>query len=399
MKIRKLSGLATISVLMLGLAACGSAAGSGSDGTKEIVIGAVQPITGTQSVFGQGVANALENEVKKANAAGGVEFAGEKVKLKLEVFDDKGTAEGGQAAVREATSEDIEYFVGPFGTASAQGAYSLMAQAKALWVLNTVSTPGMAQAPNTFSTSMTIPSYDASIVQFIKDHPDIKTVSMTTSQAHAGIVKETPNLVKQIEALGVKVAVQATHQHGDTDFRAQITKMIAADTDLYVHRGFPAEMVQVFKQVRELAGPDVYITGNAGHSNAETRKAVGDTSILKNVALVGPVGGGLDVFIAQGNKDAIELNKELQPTPGGFAAYTHDAFLILSQAMAKAKAQTPEALAESLNKLNAADVDAGTLNKFLPRDGGLLFKDREVQLNPAYTVWDQKNDGWVLPKK
>lgn len=401
MKLKKITGaIAAGAALALALSACSSGGSGGSNetasegGAKEIVIGAVQPMTGTASVFGQGVVGSLENEVDKINEAGGIDFAGEKVTLKVRVFDDKGVPESAQNAVREATGAGIQYFVGPFGSATATGAYSLMAQADAVWFLNSANTPGLTEAPNTYRTTMLIDQYDESTLDFLKDHPELKIASMTTDQAHAGLANRTAEFTEDLESQGVSVAVSATHQPGDTDFRAAITNMMAAGTEVYLFRGYPAEQTQFIKQVRELAGPDVWIGAIAGSSSAETRKAFDDTSVLANTLLAGPR-AALDTFVAEGHERAIELNEELQPTPGGFAVTTADTMAIITAAFANAKEQTPEAVMAALNELTADELADATIADYLAQDGGLLFNNREVNILPAYVFWDE-TDGWVV---
>ena len=81
MKKRLLGGILALSMLTMGLVGCGNGQGS-SDDADEIVIGAIGPLSGAASTYGQSVKNGAQVFLDKVNANGGID--GKQVVLKFE---------------------------------------------------------------------------------------------------------------------------------------------------------------------------------------------------------------------------------------------------------------------------------------------------------------------------
>ena len=387
---------ATIALAVLSMgavtAACGEDQKTGADQKDELVIGTLQPITGPASSFGTGMVETMTIVFDQINESGGVKIDGKEYRLKLKAFDDENKPERAQKVARDAMNDGIRVMIGPFGTATTEGAYSIIANSDAFWLSSTANSPGLTRSENVYRTAMQIDQVDGAMIRFLEEHPDIKRVAMTTDQAHKGLADRTSDFVKDIEALGREVVVNAKHQPGDSDFRPTVTKMKSADAEVYVFRGYANEQIQYFKQVRELTGDDTWLLGPHAISTAEMRKAFPDESLLKNTIGAGPR-SGLDTFVAAGNKLASDLETKLGEDPFGYAVLAHDSVQILIEGLSRSSDLTAKSIMRAMDELQAADVKGKTIDEFLPWDDGSLFKNREIKLTAEYMTWSP-GVGW-----
>jgi branched-chain amino acid transport system substrate-binding protein len=89
---RRIALAAVIVASVLLSAACGSSAGvggSGSGGTKEIVIGEVASLTGAFSTLGGADAGGIKTAVDQLNKAGGIVVGGTRYRFRVVVVDDQ----------------------------------------------------------------------------------------------------------------------------------------------------------------------------------------------------------------------------------------------------------------------------------------------------------------------
>lgn len=387
-----LSTAARLSVGSLALAsltACGSDSGSG-DGV--IQIAAIMPMTGPAAIYGESTVAMMELVIDEVNASGGVTVGGEDYTIELEVLDDGMNPETAQALARDALADGYELIVGPFGSGTASAVQPLMAQGTALWHLNVATVDGPTKNPNVFRTSAKVAAFIDPELEFIEQNPDIERVALLTDQTHTAHLSSTKALVDGIEDLGREVVLDQQYQGGDTDFRAPISNMLAEDVDLYIVRGYSTESVLVLEQTRELGG-DTPMMWNAGQTTAETRALVKDLSLLKDVYQSAPL-TSLDPFAADGNELALDLQKKIGDKAGAASAYSHDGMQILIAALENASEPTAEAVKEAMGDLTADELDGKTLNQYLAQEDGLLFLDREVDLDGAVVGWNEKS-GWT----
>lgn len=377
------------SLALASLTACGSDSGS-DDGVIDIA--AIMPMTGPAAIYGESTVAMMELVIDEVNKGGGITVGGEEYTLDLEVFDDGMNPETAQALARDALSDGYELIVGPFGSGTASAVQPLMAQGTALWHLNVATVDGPTKNPNVFRTSAKVSAFLDPALAFIEANPDIQRVALLTDQTHTAHLSSTEALIDGIEELGREVVLDQQYQGGDTDFRAPISNMLAEDVDLYIVRGYSTESVLVLEQTRELGG-DTPMMWNAGQTAGETRALVDDLSLLQDVYQSAPL-TSLDPFAADGNELALSLQEKIGDKAGAASAYAHDGMQILIAALTNASEPTAEAVQEAMAELTADELAGKTLNEYLPQADGLLFEDREVDLDGAVVVWDDKS-GWT----
>jgi branched-chain amino acid transport system substrate-binding protein len=97
------------------LAAAGSAAGKGDDGT--LVLGAAVSLTGKYSVNGKNTKDGYDLAVKRINEMGGVKVSGRSYTLKVLYYDDESTpARGAQLAERLINQDGVKFLLGAYSS-------------------------------------------------------------------------------------------------------------------------------------------------------------------------------------------------------------------------------------------------------------------------------------------
>lgn len=385
--------VAVLGVSALALVGCASGGGGEAAGGGEVIrIAGLMPLTGpTADTYGSSFVAGVEAAVDRVNSAGGVTIAGESRQVEFTVFDDQCKPEPSQAAAQAALDEDYEYFFGPICSGAASAVQPTMARSEAFWAIP-VAVDGPTQLPNVFRTMPRIGSYTDATLAWLAEHPEYQRIALITDQNHTGLVAATDSLVQGIRDLGREVVATQQYQSGDTDFRAPITEVVAADTDLYMQRAYPAEAALLLQQTRELGG-QMAVMWNAGLTNADVQRLVPDASMLTEVYQAAPL-FSLDTFLSEGNPLAQEVADFAGDRAGTFTAQGQDLATVVLTALSRAEDATPEALQAALTELPAADLDGLTLNTYAPFDDGRAFRDREVGVQAVVVNW-QSGTGWV----
>ncbi|MEQ3552663.1 ABC transporter substrate-binding protein [Pseudonocardia nematodicida] len=375
------------------LAAAGCAGGEGSDGEGSVIrIAGLMPLTGpTADTYGASMVASIEAAFDDVNAEGGVEVAGERHPIEFRVFDDQCKPEASQSAAQSALDEDYEIFIGPICSGAASAVQPTMARSEAFWAIS-VAVDGPTQLPNVFRTMPRIGAYTDATVGWLAEHPEFQRIAIITDQNHTGLVAATDGLVEGIEGLGREIVANQQYQSGDTDFRAPVTEVIAADADLYLQRAYPAEAALLLQQTRELGGR-MPVMWNAGLTNDNVESLVPDLSLMDGVYQAAPL-FSLDTFLADGDPLAEEVAESVGDRAGTYTAQGHDLATIVLAALSRSEDTTPEAVQAAMTDLQASELEGRTLNDYRPFDDGRLFREREVGLQAAVASWEQ-GTGWV----
>ncbi|WP_185995960.1 ABC transporter substrate-binding protein [Nocardioides campestrisoli] len=379
-------------VASLALAGCGSDEDGlvSEDGVLEIAT--IAPMSGPSAVYGESMVAMIEHLFDEVNEDGGVEFGGEKRELALKVYNDEGTPQGAQAVTRDAMDDEQQVIIGPFNSGSASAVQSTMGQSEAFWLLNAAIVDGPTKNDNVFRTAARIQAYNEPTIEWIKAHPEIKRVATITDQTHTAMMSSQEQFVADVEAAGAEVVLEQSAKLGDTEFRAPVSEVMKSDIDLYVLRMNPTESGLITKQMDELGG-DVQLIWSAALTNSDTEVMFPDTSVVDGVLRSTPA-TGLDTLIADGNPMAQALQEALGDQTGGYGAFTHDTIRILFKGMEKAEEATVESLIAAMGALTADEVADVTLNDYSAQDGGLVFKDREVEFDGEVAIY-RDGQGWV----
>ncbi len=236
--------------LAFGLAAC-------SSGPKEIVVGGVGPVTGEAATFGVSTKNAYEMAIAEWNAKGGI--LGKQ--LKLVFADDKGDPTEGATVYTKLIKQDKVVAIVGTVMSKVSLAGAPIAQAASVPMISPTSTnPKVTEVGDFIFRACFIDPFQGTVgAQFAFN--DLKAMNAAALfDSGNDYAKGLSEFFKaKFEELGGKVVAFEGHATGTTDFKAQLTKILAAKPDVLYVSDYYNDVALIAKQARELGfkGPMV----------------------------------------------------------------------------------------------------------------------------------------------
>lgn len=315
--------------------------------TSEIKLGGVGPVTGEAATFGDSTKKGLTLAVDEWNAKGGV--LGKQIKL---VFaDDKGDpAEGATVYTKLIQQDKVTAIVGTVMSKVTLAGAPIAQAAKVPMISPTSTNEKVTQVGDYIFRACFIDPFQGTVgAKFAFD--DLKAtkagVIFDVGNDYAKGLAE--NFKKGFEALGGKVVAYEGHPSGTTDFKAQLTKILAGKPDVIYCSDYYNDDALVAKQVRELGykGP---IVGGDGWDSADLVKIGGDA--VNNCFFT-------NHYAPDATTEAVTTfvkgyNAKYSATPDALAALAYDAGNIMLNAIAKANSTDGSKIKDALA---ATDLD------------------------------------------
>jgi len=216
-------------------------------------IGLALPLSGAAATYGQDLQRGAEFAAELINQRGGI-LGGRKIELVYE--DEKGTPQGGVAAVQKLMSVGRVKAITGGTNSSVVLAESSVTKGRVLQVnagaqadaITEQGSPWLFQINNT--VSLNSEAFNAYIVKTLKP----KTVAYMgeNSEFNKTVLEK---LKESLKFAGIELVSASTYDAETNDFTSIITKIKASNPDLlYVADAYPARAVQLWKQVRQLGG-------------------------------------------------------------------------------------------------------------------------------------------------
>jgi branched-chain amino acid transport system substrate-binding protein len=213
----------------------------------------------------------VQMAVDELNAAGGLN--GQKVEVKFE--DEKDSPKDAVNAVQKLINVDkVCALVGPMTSGATLAAYKTADEAKVVMITPTATTPKVSGAsPYLFRGCSRIDVQAKSLTDYIAETYKPKTVAIFFSNEPYG--KGCAELFgKNFERVGIKEVARESFNRGDPDFKAQLTKIMAANPDILFIPGYTPETAPAAAQARQL-GMKQRIVGVYGDMDPEYAKLAG----------------------------------------------------------------------------------------------------------------------------
>ncbi len=232
-------------------------------------IGMVLAQTGTYGAVGGGMAKAIQLEVDRVNAAGGVDGH----PLQLINYDDQSKAEENTALLRKAANDDkVVAIFGPIMTPIIAAALPVIREIKVPTIaIGSVATK--PEDPYIFTDINAIDQLMNVYLDFAKKKGFKKVVTLTTTEDLSN------QAVKLVETLSPKYGLELVGQERfaqtDQDVTPQLTKLKALNPDLLISWATGDAAVLLYKNSRQLGfkAPLVY---NTAASTSQWFKLAGD---------------------------------------------------------------------------------------------------------------------------
>lgn len=347
---KKVLAVALATVLSMGLlSGCGSSSNSSSEGDV-IKIGAIAPLTGAVSTFGQSVKEGALLAVNEVNNAGGID--GKKVEFIFE--DDQADQSAAINAFNKLVDKDkVTAIFGPITSGATLAVAPKATKSKIPLITPTATEPNITSAGGEYVfRGCYVDSYQGiALADFAAENQGYKTaavlynVGSDYSKGIADAFKE------KFEAQGGKVIEFLTYNDGDKDFNAQLTKIKSANVDTLLLPDYYSATALIAKQARDI-GIEAQFLGVDGWDSPE----------LYNIGGEAVVGGMFINHYYQGDTDSVVKNfvdsykKEYNKTPDALAALGYDGAKVLLQAIDDAGSTDKTAIKDALANVKVKGI-------------------------------------------
>lgn len=383
-----LSVLAAGAVFMGALTGCGGGGGSkGADGDT-IKLGAVLEMTGGSASFGISSKNGIDLALKKINEKG---VLGGK-KLSLVVADTKSEASEATNAMQKVISQDkVVAVIGPNQSSAVIAAGSINNGSKVVDVTPMGTNPDVTVDPGTkkvkpysFRTCFIDPFQGTVMASFASNDLKVKKAAIyidNTSDYAKGLAQFfKENFVKN----GGEVVIEEAYLQKDTDFKATLTKIKAAEPDFIYIPGYYQEVGLIVKQAREM-GINVPMAGGDGWDSAKLPEIAGkaalDNTFFSSLYSPDDTSDLNKSFVA-------EYKKAYNTNPDVFAALAYDSTLLIAEAIEKAGSADPAKIAEAMAKISG----------FKGVSGEVTFNEQHNPIKSAVII-EHKNGAQTFKTK
>jgi len=340
---------AVAAALLLVTLACGKGGGG-----SEIVVGEYGSLTGTTATFGQSTHNGILQAFEEINAAGGL--LGKKVKVLVE--DDRSQPEEATTAVTKLINQShVVAVLGEVSSSRSLAAAPICQSSKVPMVSPSSTNPRVTQVGDYIFRVCFIDPFQAPVMaRFAANTLKIKKVAILTDVRNDYSIGLQTFFRQNFKSLGGEIVAEQSYSEGDSDFRAQLTQIKAANPEAIYVPGYYTEVATIARQAREL-GITVPLMGGDGWDSPKLFEIGGealDGCYLSNHYSVDDPAPAIQKFVA-------DYKKKYNQVPDALAALGYDAAKILADAIKRAGSTDGEKVRDALKTVKDFPGVTGTI--------------------------------------
>lgn len=372
------------------LGGCSGATSASSEATSadSYKVGAILSLTGTYAALGSSEKNALELEVTRINAAGGVN--GRRIEL---IIEDDGTdeAKAVAAASKLLSQDEVIAILGASGTGQSMAIRSEIDRA---------GVPQISMAGGTVITStfdrlvFQTPWSNSLVVPYVLDRIAADGYTKLAVISDSGGYGKDGNAIIVAEApkKGIQIVSRQTFNPGDTDFSAQLTKVKSSDAQAVLLWTAGKEGASIVKSASEL-GVSLPQYGGSGQAKVEFPAGAGPAAD----GFVFGTGRSLVASNWPADSEQYGVIRDFSrrystaygQDPDIFAGHAYDAIAILVDGLKRAGSGTdPAALRDAIEKTSALPGFGGAFT-FSPTDHNGLTADDLALYRVGEGTWER----------
>lgn len=241
---------------MAALVAAGVLLGApGARAAEELKIGAIGSLSGGGAAWGIATQRGVQLAVDEVNARGGLKVGDKRAALRMIIYDDSYTGQGGTSAATRLILEDgVKFIVGPIGSPAVIAAGLVANREKVVMLANGFSPRILgADKPYSFRITLTTNEFAPPISRWLaKNFPEKRRLILAAPSDEVGQAV-IPLLVKSHQDAGLQVAANERYERGMKDFVPILTRMLAARPDILdLASNAPGDAGLMLKQARQL---------------------------------------------------------------------------------------------------------------------------------------------------
>ena len=240
-----------------------------------IKIGQAVALTGDNSTWGQSEKNALDMEITKINAKGGV--LGKQIKLSF--ADDKGDpAEGATVFTKLIEQDKVSAIVGTVMSKVSLAGAPICQNAKVPMISPTSTNPKVTEVGDYIFRACFIDPFQGTVgAKFSFDELKAKKAACLFDVGNDYTKGLSEFFKAKFTALGGELVGYEGHATGTTDFKAQLTKLLSTKPDVLYVSDYYNDVALIAKQARELGFKGPMLGGDGWDSPKLTE--VGGTAV------------------------------------------------------------------------------------------------------------------------
>jgi branched-chain amino acid transport system substrate-binding protein len=337
-----------------------SAFGAGK-AEDSIRFGVNYELTGDFPIIGTSAREGILLAVEQINAAGGVMVGGKAYQM-VPVFLDNGFSEGEAAVVTQkfADDEGILAMIGPNDSAMCLASAQIV-NAEGLptitpWATNIDITKGGSYF---FRACFTDDFQGAILAKYAFEKEGARTAAALYDKSNPYNVGIATIFSKTFEQMGGKVVEFQAYNAGDTDFNAQLTRIIAKKPDILILPNFYEEVVNQATQARRLGyagkflGSDTW--GDSSILAADTEH------LLNNAVWVGHYHVDIASDMALRFIEAYKKKFGTSKVPNDIVALNYDTVFLLKKAIEVAGVLERDAIQKGLASIKLFEGVTGNM--------------------------------------
>jgi branched-chain amino acid transport system substrate-binding protein len=307
--------------------------------SEAIRVGVIAPLSGSLAPYGKGTLNGIEMRIEEVNAAGGVDG----MPIRLFKEDNKGDkTESGNAYAKLVGTDGVVAVLGPVTSNNTIGLRRDAAKLKVPVISPTATNDSATlENPYVFRTCFRDSFQGRVVAQYSRQTVQVETAAVLTDSNSDYSKGLSESFRTAFEAQDGRIVAAESYRQGDTEFSAQLKKVIDAGAELLFVPGYPPEVPLIIKQARvmEFGG---LICGADGWDNDAVLQGSGDG--IEGCFITGMFSSEDDRPIVRSFVERAE--ERLGRTPGTFEAQGYDTASLLVEALGRGR--TSEDVKEGL---------------------------------------------------
>lgn len=307
----------------------------------EIVVGEYGSLTGTTATFGQSTDNGIKLAFDEINAAGGV--LGKKLRVIVE--DDRSQPEEAATAVTKLINQNhVVAVLGEVSSSRSLAAAPICQSNKIPMISPSSTNPRVTQIGDyIFRVCFIDPFQGLVMAKFAANTLKLKKVAILVDVRNDYSVGLQTFFRQNFRQLGGEIVAEQSYSEGDSDFKAQLTQIKAANPEAIYVPGYYTEVATIARQSREL-GMTVPLLGGDGWDSPRLFEIGGDAlngCYLSNHYSVDDPSPAIQKFVG-------DYRGKYKEVPDALAALGYDAARILADAITRAGSTGSDKIRDAL---------------------------------------------------
>jgi branched-chain amino acid transport system substrate-binding protein len=312
--------------------------------TNEILVGEYGSLTGSEATFGTSTNKGVRLAIDEINAAGGLHGK----QIKLITLDDQGKAEeAAQAVTRLITQDKVVAVLGEVASTRSLAAAPIAQQYKVPMISPSSTNPKVTEIGDyIFRVCFIDPFQGTVMAKFAVETLKVKKVAILRDVKSDYSMGLADYFAAKAKELGGEIVADVSYSTGDTNFKAQLTKIKGTAPEAIFIPGYYTEVGLIAKQAKELA-LTIPLLGGDGWDSSKLSEIGGEAingHYFSNHYTTESQEPHVIEFI---NKFKSKYNE----TPDGLAALGYDAARILGEAIKNSSEVTGPKIREALTKI------------------------------------------------